>query len=87
MSPATTCTIELRIVFITVNSIFSGTISKNRPSPTRTLTCPPHPKRKRSLITDAEFLPIWGDCQAFQDQDRASESRASLFIGWQAFTA
>jgi hypothetical protein len=82
VSPATTCAIKLIIVFITGNSTFRGTTSKNPPSPTRTLTRPPHPKRKRSLITEANFFQSPGECQVFQDQDRASEWRASPYIGW-----
>jgi hypothetical protein len=83
---AITRAIKLRIVFITVDSILPGNFLQEAAIAHQDVDVSPHPKRKRSLITDANFLRSRSDCQAFQDQDRASESRASLFIGWQDLT-
>jgi hypothetical protein len=87
VSPATTCATKLIIVFITFNSIFSGNFLQEPAIAHQDVDLSPHPKRKRSLITDANSFRSRGNWQALPDQDRASESRASLFIGWQDLTA
>jgi hypothetical protein len=81
VSPATTRATKLRIVFVTVNSIYSGNYLQQPANAHQDVDVSPHPKRKRSLITDANFFRSPGECQEFQYQDRASVSRASLFIG------